>query len=272
MKYFLSRNFSGKSEMPFDLSSISAGKQVRPPRMMLLGIEKIGKSTFASQSNSPCFIPVLGEDGLDDLDVNKFPPSTCFSDVISALQTLLNGGHSFQTVVIDSISTLEPLIWNDVCRRNEGADSIEKVLGGFQKGYVEALHEWKILCAYLDALRDQQNMASILIGHVAVSTFIDPEGPSYDTYVADIHKKASGMLYRWADAILFAKNKIIVQKEDRGFGKTTGKAQDIGQGARFLYTHKKPAHPGGGRGVYGRLPYEIPLSWEHYQAAVSAAV
>jgi hypothetical protein len=240
--------------------------------MILLGTEKIGKSTFASQSNNPCFIPVLGEDGLDDLDCGRFPPSKSFIDVCSALQTLLDGGHEYQTVVIDSMSTLEPLIWIDVCARNSNAVSIERVQGGYGKGYTEALHEWRRLTSFLDALREHRNMASILIGHVTIRTFNDPEGPSYDKYEADINKKATSMLYRWSDAILFCKKKVMVKKEDTGFGNTTGKAVQVDAGSRFIYTQERPAHPGGGRGVFGRLPYEIPLSWSHYEAAVVSAV
>ncbi len=264
--------------MTFDLSSIGDGFGIRPPRMFLCGTEKIGKSTFAACAPSPCFIPIMGEEGLDDIrdtsgvviQVPQFPPSTCFADVKSALQSLLDGGHSYQTVVVDSASTLEPLMWNDVRARNDGATSIETVLGGYGKGYIEALAEWRVLTQYLDALRTHQNMASIIVGHVIIKAFNNPEGPDYDRYIADINIKAANLLYRWADAILFANTKVVVKVEKAGFGKETGKGMDTTGGHRFLFTQKRPAHPGGGRGVYGRLPYELPFSWEHYQAAVAA--
>ncbi len=257
--------------MAFDLSSIGSGFGIRPPRMILLGTEKIGKSTFAACSPSPCFIPIAGEEGIDDLPVQQFPPSTCFADVKSALQSLLDGEHEFQTVVIDSASTLEPLVWNDVRARNGGASSIETVLGGYGKGYTESLMEWGTLTQYLDALRTHRNMASIIVGHVIIRQFNNPEGPDYDRYVADINQKAANLLYRWADAIVFANTKVVVKVEKAGFGKETGKGMDTSGGQRFLYTQKRPAHPGGGRGVYGRLPHELPFSWEHYQAAVASA-
>jgi len=38
-----------------------------------------------------------------------------------------------------------------------------------------------------------------------------------------------------------------------------------------LFTQKRPGHPGGGRGVYGRLPYKLPLSWEAFTNAASEA-
>lgn len=257
--------------MAFDLSSITDGFGMRPPRIFLLGVEKIGKSTFAANAPIPCFIPIAGEEGIDDLPVKQFPPSTIFAETLDALQVLLNGGHSFGTAVIDSVSTLEALIWKQVCTRCENAKSIETVYGGFAKGYTEALTEWRQLTNYLDALRTHHNMVTILVGHVVVKHFNNPEGPDYDNYIADINVKAANLLYRWADAIVFANTKVVVTVEKVGFGKEVGKGRDITGGNRFLYTHKRPAHPGGGRGVYGRLPYELPFSWEHYQAAIQVA-
>ncbi len=259
--------------MGFDLTSITTGFGVRPPRIFLLGIEKIGKSSFAAGSNSPCFIPISGEEGVDELKVPQFPPSKNLNDVRSALQTLLNGGHDRQTVVIDSVSTLEPIIWDQVCL-DDGVSDIDKAGGtggGYGKGTTAALRYWREITGFLDALRNHQSMASIVIGHIAVKTFNNPEGPDYDHYVPDINQKAAGLLCKWADAILFCNSETLVETKDAGFGKKTGKGIDITKGQRFVFTQKTPAHPGGGRGVYGNLPDKIPLYWNHYQAAIEAA-
>ena len=97
--------------MAFNLDSISKGKAVRAPRIVLLGVEKIGKSTFASQSDDAIFIPIKGEEGADDLDVAKFPTAKAHADVLQAIGTLYSEDHDYKTVVLDSASTLEPLIW-----------------------------------------------------------------------------------------------------------------------------------------------------------------
>ena len=47
----------------------------RAARMVLLGPEKVGKSTFASGAPNPIFSPVRGEEGLDALDAPRFPPA-----------------------------------------------------------------------------------------------------------------------------------------------------------------------------------------------------
>lgn len=265
-------------KMAFDLASLSREVVVRAPRIVLLGVEKIGKSTFAAGSDSPVFLPVKGEEGIDALDVFSWPPVQKYQDVLDALVSLYTDKHKHRTVVLDSASALEPIVWEKTCQENGNAESIEKVGGGYAKGYTEALSWWRAILNGLDALRAEKNMASIIIGHVKVKRFDDPAGPSYDQYQFDLDARAANLLYRWADLILFCNTKVVVKKEDAGFGKELHKGMDISGGQRFLYTQKRPAHPGGGRGVFGRLPYELSLnanpqlSWATFQQAVATAM
>jgi len=257
--------------MAISLGNISRGKALRSPRIILLGVEKIGKSTFAAGADNAIFIPVKGEEGVDDLDVARFPVCQTWQDVIDCLGELYTQEHDFQTVVLDSASALEPLAWAETCRRNGNAESIEKVGGGYGKGYIEAALIWSELLEGLDALRQKRNMASILIGHVKVKRFDDPAGESYDRYWFDLHERAANAMFRWADSILFANTKVVVKKEDLGFQKEKHRGIDTSGGARFLFTQKRPAHPGGGRGAYGRIPYELPLDWATFTEAVTEA-
>jgi hypothetical protein len=255
--------------MAFNLKSITRGKKVRPPRIILLGVEKIGKSSFAAGSNSPIFIPVKGEEGIDDFDVDRFPTCTTDEEIDDALEALLEGGHDFKTAVIDSASTAEPVIWKSVCEEHN-VSSIELAGGGYGKGYGFALDRWRKKTELLDRLRDEQGMASIIIGHVKVKTFNDPERPSYDQFQFDINEKVAHMLYRWADFIGFANKNIGITEEKAGFNKKIVKGADLDSDTNYLFTKKTPAHPGGGRGIYGKLPSEIPLYWESFMEEVQA--
>ena len=259
--------------MAFDLASITSEARLRAPRIILTGVEKVGKSEWAAGSDRPIFIPIRREEGLDDLAVSKFPVCNTVDDVRAALQTLHQEQHDFGTVVIDSSSTLEALIWEEVCRKNGDVGSIGEVLKGYGKGEQLALLVWQEIADWLDALRRDRGMAAIVIGHVIVARFDDPLGPSFDTYIWGINKHAASMLYRWADSVLFANFKTVVRDEKLGFhaDNVKHKATDYTDGARFLYTAKRPGHVGGGRGVYGRLPYELPLSWSAFMEAVQNA-
>jgi hypothetical protein len=256
------------NNMAITKNSITRGVVSRPPRIVLLGIEKIGKSSWAAEADSPIFIPVKLEEGIDALDVPKMPVCASFEALMEALQYLCEEEHDFKTVVIDSASALEPVIHQHVCDESN-VKSIELAAGGYGKGYGEALTKWHDVMAALDYLRDEKGMASIIIGHVKTKRFDDPERQSYDRYIFDIHEKVASALYRWADMIGFASKSVEVVNEAVGFKKSVAKGIDNNDGEHILCTKNTPAHPGGGRGVYGRLPSEIPLHWSDFKEAIA---
>jgi hypothetical protein len=272
--------------MALSLASISKGQVLRAPRMVVLGVEKLGKTTFACGShfdggqlvqtgmNYPIVIPVKGEEGTDALEVPVFPTCNSFDEILEALGVLAQDEHEFKTVVLDSASAMEPLVFDKICKEHNES-SIEKVLNGYGKGYTLALDRWRQITETLDYLRTEKNMASIIIGHVKVKRFDDPGGDSYDQYQFDINEKAANLLFRWADVILFCNTKVAVKKEKTGFGNEKKIGVDNSNngmgGGRFLFTQKRPAHPGGGRGLYGQLPYELPLDWVAFQDAIAEA-
>lgn len=271
--------------MSISLASIRKDAVVKAPRIILLGREKIGKSSFAtgcrfengllveSGLNEPIVLPIKGEEGVDDIAVAKFPTLNSFSEVKEALGVLAQDSHEYKTVVIDSISSLEPIVFDHVCTGGaKKFNSIEEVGGGYGKGYTEALLHWRTILNCLDYLRNNKGMASILIGHVKVKRFDDPNGESYDQYQSTVNDKAASLLYQWSDQIMFANTKTAVKTEEVGFGGEKKRGIDISGGQRFLFTQQRPAHPGGGRGVFGQLPHELPLSWTAYQTAVQEAI
>jgi hypothetical protein len=128
--------------MAFNLESISKGKVVRAPRIVVLGVEKIGKTSFACGTkfdgnsivehgtNNPIGISTKGETGMDNMDIPKFPTAESYANVMSAIGTLFQEDHEYRTAVIDSASALEPLIWDAVCETHK-VKSIEEVGGGY---------------------------------------------------------------------------------------------------------------------------------------------
>jgi AAA domain len=249
--------------MTVSISDVVSGPSTRSPRIIVLGQEKIGKSTFSAEAPSPVFIPIIGEEGIDSLGVERFPVAEDLEGLLGILRVLAREDHDFKTVVVDSVSALEPLIWEHLCQ-DRGWKSIEAP--GYGKGYVEALSYWRKLTRALDYLRTERGMSSILIGHVRVKTVSDPRVEPFDAFVADIHDKAAMLIYRWADSILFANRKLMTSKSSGSFGKTNMRA--LGTDERLLCTQGRPFHPGGGRGVYGQLPYELPLSWAAFEKAI----
>jgi len=249
------------------LERILRGRRPMPPRLMLYGTEGIGKSTFGASSDRPIFIQT--EDGLGEIACDKFPLARSFGDVTAALSELYSEKHDYQTVVVDSLDWLERLIWEDVCREF-GVKSIEKADGGYAKGYTHALTQWREILNWLDALRNDRGMVSILIAHAKVEKFEDPESTAYDRYSPRLHKHAGALITEWSDAVLFATRRFRTETEEAGFNRTRTIATAVGAdgGERILRTVGGPACIAKNR--YG-LPAELPLAWPALMAALTAA-
>jgi hypothetical protein len=247
------------------MSRVTRGRTPKPPRLLLYGIEGIGKSTFGSQAPKPVFIQT--EDGLDEIACDKFPLATTFDDVIGALAELRTEKHEYETVVVDSLDWLEHMIWDRVCQES-GVKSIEKADGGFAKGYVHALSFWREVVQQLNLLRAERGMVVLLIAHAKVEKFEDPECSPYDRYSPRLHKHGAALISEWCDAVLFATRKFRTQTEDIGFNRRRTIAHALGKdgGERMLRCIGSPSCVAKNR--FG-LPSELPLSWAAFMAAMS---
>jgi hypothetical protein len=247
------------------MSRVQRGRTPKPPRILLYGIEGIGKSTFGSQAPKPVFIQT--EDGLDEIACEKFPLATTFDDVIGALAELRSEKHEYETVIIDSLDWLERMIWDRVCQES-GVKTIEKADGGFAKGYTHALTFWREVIDQLNLLRAGRGMVVLLIAHAKVEKFEDPEWSPYDRYSPRLHKHAAALVSEWCDAVLFATRKIRTQTEDAGFNRKRTIAHALGKdgGERILRCVGGPSCIAKNR--YG-IAEELPLSWAAFVAALS---
>lgn len=247
--------------MTIDLSSIQKDPEIRPPLLLLYGTPGIGKTEFAI--NAPAPIMVQTEKGLGHRNCERFPLAEKYTDVLQAMSALLNDEHEYRTAVLDSVSSLEPLIWKCVAEL-AGKDHIEDL--GYGSGYVKALDFWQQIMDLAVALRDERQMCVILIGHEVAERFDNPQTESYTRYVPQLHKKAASLFWKQCDAVLFAGYRANVRKEDQGFGGTRTRA--IGNGDRILYTEERPSHLAKNR--WG-LPAELPLSWDAFIEAYRAS-
>lgn len=246
--------------MAFDLSSITHARQ-KPPIVLVYGDAGLGKTTFGCSAPNP--IVIRTEDGLGMLETPCFPMAETFENVIEAIGTLYTESHDYQSVVIDSLDWLEPLIWRKVCQDHE-IESIENL--GYGKGYVEALNYWRKVVDGLRALRDQKNMIVIMTAHDQIVKVEDPVHPSYDMHTLKLHKKAGGLVLEASDIIGFAALKTMITTEDSGFGQKRSRA--ITTGDRVIHLVGQPAYVAKNR--YG-LPDVLPLSWAAVAEALTTA-
>ncbi len=235
------------------LEHIIKGKEVKPRRTFVYGTQGIGKSSWAANSTNPIFIPT--EDGLNEIDCEKFPVAKAFEDVMNALSALYTDKHGYKTIVIDSVDWLERMIWAEVCRKRE-VGSIDDI--GYGKGYGFSLTHWQDFIVGLEALRSEKKLAIVLIAHAKIERFENPETDSYDRYTPRIHKTAAALLQEWADEVLFASYKVHTRQTGEGISK---KSKGIGTGERVIRTQERPSHLAKNR---LNLPDELPLEWGAY--------
>lgn len=244
--------------MAITLQSISRTRRVRAPKIVIAGPGKIGKTTFAAMA--PNAIGILTEDGADAVDAQAFPLASSMNDVYEAIGVLLNEQHDFQTLFIDSLDWLEPLLHQHVCSKNNWK-SIEAP--GFGKGYIEAAAEWRTLLDGLEALRRERNMGIVLIAHDKIRRVEDPLTEGYDSHVLKLHDRAAGLVMEWADVIGYAGYRIFTSKVDVGYGNKETKATTSGE--RILHVEPHPAHCGGNRFGLSNMP----LDWNQFSAALA---
>ncbi len=249
------QDLSGAPPSRMSLGAIVTGRIAAPMRVLLYGVEGVGKSSFAAGAPSPVFL--AAEDGTNELDVARLPLAREWEDVIDAMHLLHVEKHPYKTLVIDTLDWIEPMIWKFICKRDEQAD-IETY--GFGKGYTKALQEWHYLLQRLDRLRGI-GMNVVLLAHSWIKPFKNPQGEDYDRYELKLNKQAAGVCKEWPDCVLFANHDVRAKRDEK-----TKRVRGEASGARFIYTERTAAYDAKNR--YG-LPKLLPLSWDEFATAAA---
>lgn len=177
-------------------------------RYLFYGPEGVGKTSLAANAES-LFLDIEGGSGeivaarypFNPGQRDEFKPRD-YDQLIAAVDDMIaNPGHGFGSVAIDTTSALEALIHAHLCKQNS-VKTIEKIGGGFGKGYRAAVEELRRFLAKLDLLR-ATGVQIILLGHSTTATFKNPEGEDFDRYSLHAHKDFAGQLKEWCDVVGF---------------------------------------------------------------------
>lgn len=250
----------------FDLSKVTTNRRTQPPRIVIYGAPKIGKTTFASQAESPIIIDLEG--GSDNLEVARVDRDMVRSleDIMSVLRSLYKEDHDYKTIVVDSIDWLERMLFEEVAKENKARtiDDFTVPALRFGKGYNIAQNKMKEFLTALDNLRMHKGMSVIFICHSVIKKFDDPEQDSFDHHTLKLNDKIKSLIQEWSDCILFARQKIYVTTDSGHFGKETKKGRS---GDRVIYAQGSAAFLAGNR---YQLPEELPLDfkafWQEFTA------
>lgn len=251
--------------MAIKLSDIKMSGELKPPRVVLYGVQGIGKSTFAAGAPKPVFVQT--EDGIDAIPgvANFDLTNGTYDDVMDAINALYTDKHEYETLVVDSLDWLEPKVWQKACDTHEWK-SIEDA--GYGKGYVMAAALWRDYLDGLNALRNDRGMCVVQIAHSQIRRFDSPNNEPYDRYEMKLHRRASDLIQEHADAVLFANYDVSIVKG--GAAKKT--ARGVGNGTRYIYTAERPAFAAKNRyGLPEKIEFPLVGAWDVFVNHIKVA-
>lgn len=241
-------------------------KAQRPRRILLYGVGGIGKTTWARKSGNVIEIPT--EDANCDETTTAFPVVKTLEEFCARLKFIRTNELPHDTLVIDSLDWLEPMIWQDICQQ-DGVKDIGLARGGYNKGYDAACDIWrKLLDGFAGVnlgFRGEDKpkgpgMKIILLAHSRVTKIKEPGLDPYDKYSTPLRSDVDNLVREWCDEVLFCNFRVFVSEKDAGFNKKVTKA--IGSDDRVIYTTERAASFGKKR--LKTLPAEIPMEWAAY--------
>ena len=214
--------------------SISGGIKATPKRVVIHGVEGIGKSTFASRFPEPVFIDT--EHSTDELDVQRLDTPTSWNAAKRLLADILaEDSIPFKTLVIDTVDFLEKICAVDVAK-SKNKKRLSDI--GFGKGELALAEEMKGLLDLLDEIQAKHNVHVVLTAHSWVKRFDPPDMPEgFDRYELKLTKHVAPLIREWSSMLLFA-NFESESRQNEG-----GKAKGVGDGStRLMYTTRTDAH------------------------------
>lgn len=194
--------------LPSRLGQIKRGRLGLPPRCLWYGPQGVGKTTLAADADA-LFFDIEGGSGEADAQRYPFNPGEPdefkprdYDQLNYGIDDLIaHPGHGITAAALDTADALEAMIHRHLCDKNK-VSSIEKVGGGYGKGYRAAVEELRRLLAKLDLLR-AQGVTVMFLAHSTTSTFKNPEGEDFDRFSLACHTLFAGQLYSWCDVVGF---------------------------------------------------------------------
>lgn len=266
------------------LSGVTYSSVATGARIVISGIEKVGKTTLACNAPRALLVPL--EIGYGGIQVAKAPMLNSFDEVSQLFAEVTDqaqrGLFPYKTLVFDSATALERLIHDKVlssdpsyARGNKKALTMEAALGGYGKAYQFANELFAGFLKSCDTLAVYGGINIVLTCHVFAARVVDPAYGEYDTWDLLLHspknQKAYGkreMLTQWADLVGFLHEPLYVTKGDPSKGSVLNQGMSANKG-RVLAMSRTPGYVAGNRyGVVGEIPIPQVGGWNHLAHAV----
>lgn len=206
--------------------NITSGIQPRAQRVVIYGVEGIGKTTLASMAPDPLYIDTEG--GTAHLDVKRLPRPQDWKQLLELVREAAGEPEAYGTLVVDTMDWAEQLLVEHVLKKYE-KKGIEDF--GYGKGYVYLAEEFAQLLRALDRVIAAGRHVIVTAHAMMRKQELPDEAGAFDRYELKLSKKIAPMVKEWSDALLFCNYKTMVVITDGKTGK--GRAQGA---RRVIYT------------------------------------
>jgi hypothetical protein len=224
---------------------ITKGKQQRAQRVVIYGVESVGKSTFAAQFPKPLFLDVEGGTSHLDTDRAEISDAAELDAAIRECQTA-----SYGTIIIDSIDWTERMLVDQLLAEHK-KKSVEDF--GYGKGWIMAAEKMARLLGSLESLINAGKNV-VLIAHSQVKRVEPPDLlAAYDRYELKMSKQCSPLVKEWADELWFFRFKTKTVESE------SGRMKGIGGKERIILTTHSAAYDAKTR---SGLAEELPMAWD----------
>jgi AAA domain len=202
------------------------------PIVLIYGSEGRGKTSLAAKFPKP--VSMLLERGLPSgVRLDAIDGLAAYGAVIDAIKSLYQDAQGYQSLIIDTLDALEPMLLEHVCVEHHWKNIETPPYG---KGFVIA--DQQRFIEGVTALRDKHQMTIVLVAHSTIERFDDPRAPSYTAYWPKLHKRARHLILDACDIVGFLAEDLRIATDDSGFRE---RARATSSNARFLFVEGCPA-------------------------------
>lgn len=203
-------------------------------KIVLYGNAGRGKTSIPAFSESPLFIPAIGEEsgiaklaehGLIPDTVSWLPEIDSWTGLLDAFRLLVKEEHGYKNVILECFDDegFLSLAYRHHADEQYGGDMSHKGFLNFQNGYSTCLPTIKQVTHRAIDMLTARGINVWLIMHASVDKFKSPDTDDYHRYVPDVNQKyVWPMLRAWADMVLFLDVETYVSEGTDGRPKARG--------------------------------------------------
>ena len=240
--------------------NITSGPTATAQKVVLYGVEGIGKSTFASQFPNPVFIDTEGS--TSNMNVQRLDNPNSWQMLLDEVN-YVKQTKICSTLIIDTADWAETLANQHIIARND-ITSIEDL--GYGKGYTMVKEEFGKLLNLLSELTDD-GINVVVTAHAELKKKEEPDQMgAYDRYQLKLSRQCAPLLKEWSDMVLFANYETTIVTDS----KTKSKKATGGQ--RVMFTTHHPAWDAKNRhNLPEKLPFDFSSIAQLFQPAAPVA-